>query len=255
MWTLYDELIGGIPEDIQVDQYMAGCVWTMVRAGKRAGVALTVKSSSFSALHDGPITGAPLRNIAKCIKSWDFIEASIGMAAINAYYNTLDHVEALGGVGTDQNDSTLKGRKKQNAFVAFANEIAGKNVTVVGHFPNLEQQLKPVCNLSILERNPSSGDYPDSACEYILPQQDFVFITGMTLINKTLPRLLEIIDRKAKVSLVGPSVPMSSTLFRHGVDNLSGFCVTNPDKSEETLRRGGRQIFQDGRMVSIDRKN
>ena len=33
-------------------------------------------------------------------------------------------------------------------------------------------------------------DFLDSACEYILPEQDFVFITGMTLTNKTLPRLL-----------------------------------------------------------------
>ena len=60
----------------------------------------------------------------------------------------------------------------------------------MGHFPLVEKQLGRKCSLSILEREPEGADFLDSACEYILPEQDFVFITGMTLTNKTLPRLL-----------------------------------------------------------------
>lgn len=255
MWTLYDELIQGIPEDILVDQSIVGCVWTMVRTGGGLGVALTVKTSSIAPAYHGPIAGAPLRQIAEGVKSWNLIEASIGMAAINAYYNTGEKAKDLGvHWGAVPADCPLSERKKQDAFIAFAHEIAGKNVAVIGHFPQIEQKLKPICALTVLERNPAPGDYPDSACEFILPQQDFVFITGMTLINKTLPRLLQIIGGKAKVSLVGPSVPLSPTLFRHGVHNLSGFCVTEPDAVEEALRRGGRQqLFCGGRMVSADR--
>ena len=55
---------------------------------------------------------------------------------------------------------------------------------------SIEELIAPLCRLSILERDPVLGDYPDSACEYILPEQDYVFITGMTLVNKTLPHLL-----------------------------------------------------------------
>ena len=96
------------------------------------------------------------------------------------------------------------------------------------------------------------GDYPDSACEYILPEQDYVFITGMTLVNKTLPRLLQIC-RDAKVSLVGPTVPLSPVLFGHGADNLSGFVCTEPERLDEAIRRGcSMEIFAGGRMVSVD---
>ena len=35
--------------------------------------------------------------------------------------------------------------------------------------------------LVVLERKPAKDDLPDTACEYILPDQDFVFITGQPL--------------------------------------------------------------------------
>lgn len=254
MWKIYDELIKGIPDDIYIEQYNIGCCWTMVRAGGKTGVALTVKEAARPLEYDGPIIGMPLKMIAGCVKSWNFIEASLGAAAINAYYNTPEKVEAQGGyIGIDQTDKSLSERKKKNAFIAFADEVKGKKVTVIGHFPHIEMQLKPICDLSILERNPGKGDYPDSACEFILPEQDYVFITGMTFINKTLPRLLQIIDKKAKISIVGPSIPLSPYLYKYGVNNLSGFTVTDQEKLDETIRRGNKHdIFKYGRMVSID---
>ncbi|MEG1662254.1 MAG: DUF364 domain-containing protein, partial [Clostridiales bacterium] len=155
-------------------------------------------------------------------------------------------------LGHNLTDKTLDERKKKDAFIAFQDEVAGKNVTVVGHFPHIEKQLKPICNLSVLERNPNRDDYPDSACEYILAEQDYVFITGMAFINKTLPRLLQIIGDHAKVSIVGPSIPLSPILFSYGVDDLSGFCVQEQDILDEAIRRGGPYtIFEAGRMVSI----
>jgi uncharacterized protein (DUF4213/DUF364 family) len=36
------------------------------------------------------------------------------------------------------------------------------------------------------------GKIPDPACEYLLPSQDFVFCTGVTLINKTAPRIFDL---------------------------------------------------------------
>ena len=125
-------------------------------------------------------------------------------------------------------------------------------MAIIGHFPHIEELIAPLCRLSILERDPVPGDYLDSACEYILPEQDYVFITGMTLVNKTLPRLLQICG-DAKVSLVGPTVPLSPVLFGHGADNLSGFVCTEPERLDEAIRRGcSMEIFAGGRMVSVD---
>lgn len=244
-WELYDRLIDGIPQNVLVEDYVVGAIWTLVRAGGVDGVALTVRQNAGSADEQQPIIGQPLRKIAALVKSWDFTEASIGMAAINAWYNTPQRAAERnllhpGAEGNDNGD----------AFRVFGSAVEGKRVAVIGHFPYLERKLADICQLSILEREPQKGDYPDSACEYILPEQDYVFITGMTLTNKTLPRLLELCQN-ASVCMVGPSAPLADVLFDYGVDCISGFCATNPERTAEALRRGVRQkLFEAGQRVN-----
>ena len=80
-------------------------------------------------------------------------------------------------------------------------EMEGKKVAVIGHFPGMEVGRR-ACGLTVLERNPQEGDLPDFAAEYVLPEQDYVFITGTALTNKTMPRLLELSEH-ATVGLVG----------------------------------------------------
>ena len=111
-------------------------------------------------------------------------------------------------------------------FERLAQRFAGGSVAVVGHFPHLEP-LSDHCTLTILERHPSGGDLPDQACEYLLPRQDCVCITGSAVSNKTLPRLLEL-SRDAYVVLVGPSVPLTTMWFDYGVDLLAGTVVLDP---------------------------
>jgi uncharacterized protein (DUF4213/DUF364 family) len=64
-------------------------------------------------------------------------------------------------------------------------KLRGKRVAVIGHFRDLER-IAAVCHLSILERRPEPGDLPDTACEFVLPEQEVVIMTATTLINKTL---------------------------------------------------------------------
>ena len=248
-WTLYDELIEGIPGELRVEDFCVGLTWTAVRADCGWGVSMTVDQTAGPEEPRRRLIGASLREAAALAKSWDFREASIGMAAMNAYYNSPDRAKALGFFPPEGGPN-----KKADAFELFRNAASGKRVTVVGHFPHLEQQLKPYCSLSILERKPQPGDYPDSACEYILPEQDFVFITGVTLTNKTLPRLLELIRPDAQVCMVGPSVPLSETLHRFGADHLSGFCVTDGAALLEMIRRGAMmELFSAGTRVNWSR--
>ncbi|MDR0838857.1 MAG: DUF364 domain-containing protein [Oscillospiraceae bacterium] len=241
MWEIYDRLIAEIPGDITIDDCISGSNWTMVSSGDMCGIAITVKAQSRAGAGLGTVSGARLADVAELSKSWNFTEASIGVAAINAYYNTPEKAARLECVTGD-------------AFVAFAEECAGKNVAVIGHFPNIEKQLAPICSLSVLERDPSRDDYPDSACEYILPSQDFVFITGMTFVNKTVTRLLQLCAG-AKVALVGPSVPLSPVLFEYGADYLCGFCVTDPALAADHVKAGARsEIFGSGAMVDIKKR-
>ena len=90
------------------------------------------------------------------------------------------------------------------------------------------------------------GDFPDPACEYILENQDFLFITGVTIINKTLPRLLEL-GHNARIVLVGPSVPLSPFWFEKGISSLAGTMVTDAAKIWRHVAEGGdKSIFKEG---------
>ncbi|MDR3301330.1 MAG: DUF364 domain-containing protein [Spirochaetaceae bacterium] len=244
MWKIYDTLINGLPEGLTVSASAAGEHWIAVRSSEGGlGLAMRIDTESIPRALPIDFTGMNLKELARHAKSWNFVDAGFGIAALNAFYNHEKRVRALGI------DLPHESRKNE-AFDKYRAEVAGKKVAVVGHFPFLEQHLKPVCSLSILERRPQDGDYPDPACEYILGEQDYVFITGSTLVNKTLPRLLSL-ARNAWTVLAGPTVTLSDALFEAGADDLSGFVVTDPETCLKSVRSGDRMgQFHAGAMIN-----
>ena len=247
-WDLYDALIDGVPSDLTVDECIIGLHWTFVRSGNYAGIAMTFQGSSISGLANGFHIGKPLRDVAAGVKSWNMLQASVGMASCNAWYNSPDKMLSLGLASAEPQAGI-----GNSIFNEPLESFSGKKVAVVGHFPYVENQLGDKCALSILERDPDGSDYLDSACEYILPEQDFVYITGMTLTNKTLPRLLELC-RNAKTTLVGPSCVISPILFDYGVDCVAGFYITDIDLARALVSQAAhREIFRSGKRITFSK--
>lgn len=240
-WKLYDELIDAIPNDITIEDTFQQ-KWWLIKTSETIGLAMYFEQGEAVRTLPAQLKGMRLKALAAYAKSWNFYEATAGVAAINAYFNQQAKITPLAPKFT------------QTVFKEYEQEITGKRVAVIGHFPGLEK-LATVCELSILEKNPSFGDYPDSACEYILPEQDYVFITGTTLANKTLPRLLTL-SRGAKVIMAGPSVPLTPILFDYGVDVLAGAMVLDNQALWDTVQKEGcKDIFQQGvQMLQIDHR-
>ena len=244
-WQLYDDLIEGIPVDLTVKYYQGGYNWTRVISSEDSmGLAMSIPVITRPPLsQEQTLEGRPLQEVAKLVKSWNFMEAAIGLAAINSWYNQPQRAQRCGFVHPSMREDV------REAFDVYSEEIQGKKVTIVGHFPFIEKRFSGHCELSILERNPSMGDFPDPACEYILPEQDYVFITGSTFVNKTLPRLLAL-SKQARVVLVGPSTPLAPILFQRGFYGLSGFTAINVELTETILRGANNMpLFDAGLMV------
>lgn len=144
-------------------------------------------------------------------------------------------------------------RQNADAFLRYRSRAEGKRVGVIGRFAYLEKRLEPICDLYVIERRPGANDYPDAACEYLLPEMDAVFITGSTAANKTLPRLLEL-SKHAFTAVCGPSTTMAAELFPFGADALCGFCITDADKALYAAENG-TSIFECGEMAVLERKN
>ena len=230
-WELYDALIEGIPEGITVIDYCAGVNWCYVEAECGMGISYTVTGGMRrESFRDDPCS-LDLRELASLVKSWNFKEASLGTAALNAWYSRLDRLMEI-GAKIDMGES-VAGRD-QNPFSFLREGFEGKKLAVIGHFPNVAAVAK-VAQVTVLERNCASTlDVPDSACEFILPDQDYVFMTGTTLTNKTMPRLLEL-SRNAEVILTGPTVTCCPELLTLGISRLSGRVITESDAMLEAI--------------------
>ena len=103
----------------------------------------------------------------------------------------------------------------------------------------LVPELADARQVDPLERAPQEGDYPDSACDLLLPRCELVLITGSSLVNKTLPHLLEL-SEQAIVILTGPSVPLCPALLDCGIDRIAGMAIADRAALRARVESGRR---------------
>ena len=249
MWAIYDSLINGIPENLMVDELMNGNGISYVRSGNGSGIAGFRDYQTRAPMFTKNLLGEPLQRVATAVKSWNFVEASLGLAAINAYYN---NPETARGNGVNFSDTRWVEDRMNNPFIMSQKEIKGKRVTVIGHFPYLENLFEPVCDLSIISWNPLEGDYPFSAIEYLLPECDYVYITSASITDKTLPRILELSKNARRVTIVGPSTPLTPVLFNYGISELSGLIIKDNALAFRIISGAEKvKIYTAGQKVSF----
>jgi uncharacterized protein (DUF4213/DUF364 family) len=221
--ALYDALIGNVTSAAPLLRTVGGECWAMAEAEEGMGLGMMTPGDSIPALYPDGLCGLPLKEAARAAMSWNLTEASFGLAACNAFYNTPERMAAL--------DCALPG----NVYPTAGLDLHDKTVGIVGHM-NGPRGLRDIARaVYVLERRPRLGDYPDAACDWLLPRCDVVIITGSSLINKTLPHLLELC-KNAVTILTGPSVPMCPELLDCGIDRLGGFVVTGREAMDAQVR-------------------
>lgn len=246
---LYDDLIQGIPEDASVDDLICTHYAAVVSSGGGMGIGEFMDEfDTRPMIESGNKKNLTLRQLAEGIKSWNMTEAAIGQAAVNAYYNS---AAIAAGNGIKLTDSLYSEDRNADPFITYQKAVRGKKVTVVGHFPYLSELFGPVCDLSIIEAYPEPGDYPYQAAEYLIPDSDFVFLGPLTMIDKSLPRLLELAEG-AFVGMVGPASVLSPVLFRYGVDEMDGFVIKDNGIADRLLKgQENLKIYSSGQKVSL----
>lgn len=213
---LYDGLLSGLDCSFPVKYTLSGEQWCLAAAGDSLGIAMHTPGSSRPPVFPGGLEGLALDRAARAIMSWNMEEASFAMAAVNSFYNTPRRIDQLGAA------------LPEDGHYGDGLDFTGLTVGIVGHMrgpAGLRERAKAVY---VLERSPKPGDYPDTACDYILPKCDLVIITGSSLINKSLPHLLELCPGAYTV-LTGPSVPLCPALLDFGLDRLAGMAVTEQE--------------------------
>lgn len=225
--ALYEALAAGVTSELPVTETVGGERWAMAASAEGAGLGMMTQGESIPALYPAGLAGLPLCEAARAAASWNLREASFGLAAANAFYNTPERMAALDC------------REPVKRYPTDGIDLTGMTVGLVGHMHGPPELWARARTVYILEREPKPGDYPDAACDWLLPRCDLVLITGSSLINKTLPHLLSLCGNALTI-LLGPSVPMCPALLDFGIDRLAGMVATDRPGLAEHVRGGVR---------------
>jgi len=240
-FRIYDRLIEEIPEDIIIKKVSVGLTWTaVINSQDKMGIAMTtpVDSRPRTKMY---YPGMKLKEAAELAKSWNFLEASIGMASINSYYNTIERMQSRNY------------EQKDTRFCTFDLDLKNKDICMVGHLRHNGEIFEGAKSLKILEMNNQQDDYPSSAAEYFIPECDVLIVTGSAFVNKTMPRLLEL-GKNAYTIVTGPSVPMTDKLMSEfSIQRVCGFIPDDTDVFWNFISAGcAKPPYEYGRRFCIE---
>ena len=219
-----------------VKRLVIGINWTIVEGEQGCGLAHTPRRSAPGCqpiAEAGELSARDLKSTAALVNSKNPIAVSIGMAAINAWYNRYDLV-------TDDD----------NGLDVFRGTT--DTVTAVGRFPGLDRRYP---FLNIIEKEPQKEEYPESKAEEILKLSRHTIITASTFVNGTALQMLSY-AKNSEIAFIGPGTPLCTRLFELGVNVLSGIIITNPDEAFRIVAEGGavKELKKVGRFATL-RKN
>jgi uncharacterized protein (DUF4213/DUF364 family) len=244
--SVVDDLLAGLKTDTPVKQVVVGALWTVVvldRTPPQGGLASSVvgrrhyKHEAPPVPRAGQLLESSARDLAKGLRSSSFLEASIGMAAVNALLE-VDEAEC----------------EKINAAEIIIEHGSGRSVTFVGHFPFVDRVRSKARTCRVLELDPGPDDDPAECAADILPAADVVAMTGTTLINHSFEELVKLCRRDALVLLLGASTPLTPLLFDYGVDVIAGTRLTDIDAAVQAVAQGANFRQIPGRKLLTMRK-
>jgi uncharacterized protein (DUF4213/DUF364 family) len=235
MKSVVEEIVGSIDSDTEnksVEEVRVGLCYTAVLLNDgKTGLAYTFHSNSkspscCSGLEAGSLKGKKAREVITFILSDDLLEASVGLATVNAVVNQTCEAAIAGDILT-----VIKTRNTDT-------------VGMIGFFGPLIDPLKgAVKKIYIVEEKsiPNCPDvYPAEKAAEILPGCDVVILSATTLINKTIDHLLNQAQGARDVIIVGASTPLLPEIFKkRGITLLSGVQVVDSAKVLQIVSEGG----------------
>jgi len=236
--TLYDRLLAASRTATPIQEVVIGLTWTLCRADG-IGLCMSPGVPTRTLPWSGTLTQYTLAEVAPWVQAWDHYQATVGMAAINAAINATSPLVAQAQPLVPTGPGNLA------VFEHFLPQIQGQRVVVIGRYPGLAP-YEQAATLTVIERQPTASDLPDPACEYVLPEADWVFLTATSIANKTFPRLVEL-SQQAQIVLMGPTVPWLPDFADMGIAYLAGVAVTDAVTLRQTIAEGGgTRIFETG---------
>lgn len=174
----------------------------------------------------GTLAGRLAAEIVPMLRSENIVEASIGLATINA----LARWEGPAGSSNDD-------------LVELLHIDPHDQVGMVGDIAPVLEKIRPHADRCVVfdDGKPGEAGITETTLEEeILPQCDVVVLSATSLLNKTFDRMIALSARAREICVMGPSTPLIPELFRaRGVTLLSGRRFIHPDRLLQVVSEAG----------------
>ena len=156
-------------------------------------------------------------------------------------------IAVLNALSTKQRESSGYKILENTDPINLVELTPGLRITLVGAFRSYIDLLDEAnVNLKVLELNEKifSEEHkkfyvPASEYKSVLPESDVIIVTGLTLINNTIDGILNSVNPKAKLIVVGPSANiLPQVLFENGADIIGATKYTNSEMLFKLISEG-----------------
>jgi len=200
------------------------------KAGVGAMLRYLLDADACSILpYPGTLGGRDAAELVPLLGSPGIVEASIGLAAVNALFEP----NGMAGLSTGDPVDLLGIRPKDR-------------VAMVGYMAPVAERIRRAAAECVVFDDGRAGEEGITETrleEDLLPGCDVVVLSATSLLNKTFDRLVELSAGAREICVMGASTPLAPDVFRpRGVTLLSGRRFTDPGRLLRVVgEAGGRK--------------
>lgn len=246
---LAEEKLGKELDTITVERAVLGLFFTGVELStghgglcftpvKEMPEAVCCPSSAKAMPLSGRLKGRPVREYLSDIFHENVLKRTLGIAALNALSMAVWERE------TPKGYETLVG---EDAFDLLEVEKYEKTVVIGALVPMLKKLIAAKADFRVLEQDVRTLKErelpyyaPAEQADLYVPEADLLVITGVTILNDTLPKILGLAKPGAEILVTGPTASMlPDVFFARGVTMLGGIQVTDADRLLDIISEGG----------------
>jgi uncharacterized protein (DUF4213/DUF364 family) len=246
---LVEQKLGHLIDELKVERAVFGLFFTGVKLSNGCGglaftpikeipAAVCCPSSAKAMPFSGQLSNRSIRQYLDDLNNSNVLKKTMAVAVLNALSATYwQSGEPLGyeiTVGLDAFDEAIIPEKGLTVVIGALVPMLKRLLNKEADFKVLEQDsraLKPAELLHFL---------PADQAATVVPQADLLVVTGVTILNDTLPEILSLAKPGAEVIVSGPTASLlPDALFNRGVNILGGILVTNPDLLLDLVSEAG----------------
>lgn len=211
-------------KEIEVKDVRIGLAYTGILLSNGYGGITCTPLYEFSCCPTVDLPGTLKNRTVDCmlekVMSENPIEAAVGVATVNALFQTLQRPKMENYPTSDVDVLDLINPEDKVAMVGYFRPLIPKILKITDKLAVLEKRGIEAAEASTL---------PSEKAEEILPSSDVIIISASTLANKTFDGLLAQKGTAREVILLGPSTPLyPEPFFQRGITALMGTRIFDP---------------------------